>query len=253
MVRVRWGAIAVLAIVLSASLPARAEDVRKRFTGRNADLVEAALAKALRKLRRATAFGPFVSAAGGLTSGEPTGEERASFGLGLFHFDIPVLPTSETVQGILRNRAAERFAAALAQLPAGGAAATEAEKASLAEQVWNDVQAEFLLEHRPRHFEKPGFAILLEVDHLFEIGAWEIGTILSYGIGPILFGAGPVVHIEDGTALYTHLEVSVPILISDGLRSPIVQPFVAGDVAATGRDERDDRVLIGARLVLDLL
>jgi hypothetical protein len=45
----------------------------------------------------------------------------------------------------------------------------------------------------------------------------------------------------------------VPVLVRDGLNSPVVQPFVRGEMPVTGGQDEVRRVVIGARFALDVL
>jgi hypothetical protein len=247
--------VIIAASTVTTAVPARAQEAAKAdevFSGRATDLVKAMALNALRRTRRSLVLGPFVGIAPGASIDPFEGDIRLSFGVALYHLDIPPIPSPQRLVDILKSRARERFLSELARVSTGGAIGDQAAR-DLADQVWEDIKAEFLLEHRPRRFEKPSFAILAEVEHLFGADAWELGALLAFGLGPVYFGAGPVGHFDGGADLYTAIELGLPIMLSRSLRTPLAHLFVRGDIATTDRDERADRLFGGVRLALDIL
>ena len=59
--------------------------------------------------------------------------------------------------------------------------------------------------------------------------------------------------IDVDLALVIPLELSVPVLVTDGLNSPVVQLFARGEMPVTGGDDEVRRLVIGARFALDAL
>jgi len=255
----RWQAwLLVAATIASMTLGpravARAQEVPlPGFDEETVDLVTTIGERALGRLRRAFALGPFVGLAPGMSFDDPGFDLRLSFGLALVHFSVPVLPSPDRIREIVHDRLREAVLQQVLVRRAQGQEPSEADLEQIAREAWAEIRAELLLEYRPRRFEKPSFSVLLEVERLFLAPAWEVGFTLGFGIGPVFLRAGPVLHIHSGVDLYTAVELSVPMLLGDGPASPVVEAFLRGDIATTGRDARADRAFLGVRFLLDII
>ena len=80
-----------------------------------------------------------------------------------------------------------------------------------------------------------------------------IRLMFGLGVGPVFLSAGPSARWAEGAALVIPVEISKPMLLSDSLRSPVVELFLRGELAATERDGREDVILLGARFMLDII
>lgn len=210
--------------------------------------------RVLDRTRRSLTLGPFVGVApaiGTENDGELAFDVEA--GLALLRYDIPVIPTAsrlkEIALGAVRERLRERVAAAIDR----GDEPSDEEIEAWARELHRRLLDELLLKHRPRTFEKPSFQARLTVDRLFGEDAWNLRAGVGVGLGPVYLSAGGGASVNRPVQGLGYLEVSVPILVTEGLRSPALEPFVRFD-AFTGEDDgRSDQLLIGGRFVLDIL
>jgi hypothetical protein len=106
---------------------------------------------------------------------------------------------------------------------------------------------------QPRHLEKPRFAVLGEVAYLPDVEAWDVRALMAIGVSGVFVGAGVSLHHEDEVALVIPVELSVPVLLTDSLRSPVAQIYLRADVAVTGGDDQHDRAFVGVRFGFDIL
>lgn len=224
------------------------------FEKRSKDLAKTLAKRAFQRARRSFVLGPQVGVAPTYSFDGDAGF-RGSFGLSLLYFDIPIVPSTETLSSILKERAMDQFKTELKTLVAEGRGATEEERKALAKKVWKEVLDEFMLKLRPKRFEKPKLAVRTGARRLSSKGgsAWELGFTVGVGLGPVYLSAGEAVQVNNGAGLNTDLELAVPMTLSEGLRSPTVEFFLRFSVANTKRDERPDRAMLGARIMLDII
>jgi hypothetical protein len=88
---------------------------------------------------------------------------------------------------------------------------------------------------------------------LFDGDAWDLRLMSGLGVGPVFVSARPSARYAGGAALVLPVEISKPMLLSDSLRSPVVEFYVRAELAASERAEREDVILAGARIMLDLI
>jgi hypothetical protein len=253
---------ATFALLLVAS-PARAdtvssvkqafskENLKKVFSEENRDLAFAMARRSFHRFRRGNTLGPSVSGAGVLRGDGPVVDGAFGFGLGFLHYDLPLLMSSERFGEILLERAGSelirRLQAEHIEAPTG------AQLKELSKQVLADVRDELLSEMQASHFETPSMAVMLEGERYFREDAWAIRATYGYGVGPVFASGGVGVNFGDGVVTFAHLEASIPILLSNGLNSPVVDVFLRGDVMWYFRDRNADRLQLGARLFFDVL
>lgn len=243
----------VAALLALASGPATA-DPSSHFETRAQALSLKIAKRALKRARRALVLGPQVGAAPSYSFDGDSGF-RGSFGLSLLYFDIPVIPSAESLAAILKHHAREQFVSELSALAAQGRGSTEEEKHALAEKVWKEIVDEFMLKYHAKRFEKPRFAARTSVRRLSSQGvsAWELGFTLGIGIGPVYLSGGEAVQVNHGAGLNTEFELALPMTLSRSMRSPTIEFFLGASIANTKRDERPDRAMIGARIMLDII
>lgn len=210
--------------------------------------------RALDRTRRGFSIGPFVGAAPGMGT-ENDGEMAfdVEFGIALIRYDIPVLPStsrlSDIVLATLRDRLKQRVAAAIRR----SENPDEAQVETWAEEIYRNIVDELLMKLRPRTFERPSLRAQISANRLLGEDAWNLRAGLGLGIGPVFLSAGGGVTVNSPVAGLGFVEISRPILISSGLRSPVVEPFVRFDASTRRDDGRSDHVLLGARFILDLI
>jgi hypothetical protein len=249
-IRIVTAALAALALL---SAGARADEIDDVAADRMSFLREIGK-RSLSRTRRSITLGPSIGVAPQVALDSNEADLQLSFGVDLLRYDIPPLPSPKRMADAIKARAKDEVARRLkAAATGGGDEPTAAERKRIAEQVWAEIKAELLLENRPRKLEKPSFALRLEVDHLVDAGSWNLRAMVGLGISKVFLSVGPGVEIDDGAALVVPIEASLPVLLTDGLRSPVVEPFLRAEVVATDRADRDDRLLLGARFLLDVL
>jgi hypothetical protein len=212
--------------------------------------------RSLQRLRRSVTLGPIAAAAPAL-GGSGDADLELTFGIGLFRYDVAFVPSIARVKEILAARVRALIRERLAAAATGSGPLSEAQRAAIVEQswqkAWDEVKAELSLELQPRHLEPPAYAALLEVSRWTSSDAWHVRAALAIGLGPVYVAAGLGVRLEDGAYAMVPLEISLPILLTSGLRSPLISPLVRLEVAASDRGNRADQVLVGARVALDVL
>lgn len=249
----RFLSLAILFCLFFCAADASANE-SARFEERAQSLATKIAKRALDRARRALVLGPQIGVAPTYTFDGDSGF-RTSFGLSLLYFDIPIIPTVESLKSILLGQAVDQFRLELEAMVAEGRGSTEEEKAALAQKVWQEVLEEFNLKHKPKRFEKPKLAARTSARRLSSEGAsaWEIGLTLGIGIGPLYFSGGESVQVNNGSGLNTDFELALPMTLTKGLRSPTVEFFLRVSLANTKRDERPDRAMLGARIMLDII
>jgi hypothetical protein len=245
----------VLASVASAVLSplARAEVIRDLLDEKSRDFVKAAAVRALERTRRSLTLGPMIGAAPGVSLAEENVGLQLGLGLVLMRYKVPILLSEERLREIMVGRAQVLVAERARAAAASGLAPTEEQMKAWALETWEQLKAEMLRELRPRMFEKPSFRLAFELDYFTGGGAWDARASTGFGLGPVYLNLGTGVRIEDGAAGLLSAALSVPMLLSGGLNSPVVHWFLRYDLPYTGRSEHSDRIFLGAQLALDVL
>ena len=244
--------IAVFVTMIALGGAARAEDLDRRLSAlldrRAADLALTIGKRSLRRGRRAFALGPLVGAAPAMST-DGDFDVQLSAGLGLVRYDISIFISSDQIIEMIKSRARRL----LLERVVAGSTPTEADVERVLAEVIEEVKSELLGELRPRRFERPRFKLSLEADHLARADAWGARATLGVGVSRVFVATGLVGRADDGFAVIVPLELSLPMLLSDGLRSPAVEWLIRLDVPVTDRAGRSDQVMLGARLVLDVI
>lgn len=210
--------------------------------------------RAFKRTRRSLSFGPYVGVSPGF--GLENGGEFAfdlEFGLAILRYDIPIVPSPGRIKDIILGAVKDRLKEQVKAAIAGGQNPTDDQIADWGREIRKRVVDEFLLKLRPKKFESPSFQARAGIDRLFGEDAWNLRAGLGLGIGPLFVSGGVGVSLAESAEGLAYLELSIPILLSKGLRSPVIEPFVRLD-AFTGEDEGlSDQVLFGARFMLDVI
>ncbi len=220
---------------------------------------KAALQSSLRagfwRFRRSIALGPIAGGVGLCTLSDTECDGGVSFGLGLYRFDIPVVPTLDMVRTLIERRALDR-GKELARAGTPDRAPTQEEIERYAREELMTIKAEVMRElnaRKPKLAEKPGWHMLLEGAYLFSSEAWQVRPTIGLGIGPISVGVTSVVHIADNTNLAVGPELGYHLTLGKQTRTIVIDLFARADFAVTGRDELADAISLGVRLGLDIL
>lgn len=209
----------------------------------------------VRRARRAFAIGP---TAGGWAAYAPSpelGEQAVTFGLGLEVFKIPVVPDVSTIKALIIERLRAKLVAAIADR-FKGVAPPQDELERMAIEIFEEVKAEILdqLNARPKMMERPRFSLAIEANRLFESEAWLARMRLGIGIWRFtLAGSAAIGRPADDTVVFLGPELSTHLLLSKGVRTPVVTVFVRGDFEVTNREPNTDLVTVGARFLLDII
>ena len=203
----------------------------------------------LGRVRRGTALGLFAGAGGGMRftdNGGNGGEWRVSGGLAFHRFEVPVLPSMDEVRALAVSMIVEELKK---QQPDASGQYDRDVTQRIARRVLDLVLAKY----DAKHFEKPSLFARLEVAKLLKSDAWEAGVMVGVGVGPVTVGGGPLFVYGDRAALYGALELGKPILLSKGLRAPVLDIFLRANLSATTRDQNPDQLLLGARIGFDAI
>lgn len=208
--------------------------------------------RALARARRAYVVGPYL-ASGGTIGVDGGGGLMIAGGIGITKFDISILPSRNALLAIVRRRARGLVVKQLAAAAVTGKRLSDDDVRQAAEQAIREVEAELLLKLEPKRFEKPGLALRVEGGSSLDTGAVDLRIGLGIGVSKVMAGTGIVLKINDGGTFYLPLEVSVPMALTRGARSHLLDFFARYELALSSRDERSDLVTFGARLHLDII
>jgi hypothetical protein len=228
-----------------------------------APTVEHVAMGALRRARRSVSVGPTVglSTTAILQPGDV--DAALSFGLGLELFDVPVMPSMEAIQELVKDRVKTEAKDRMKQVFAGRQP-DPVEVDQLVAQIYADVRKEILgLDNvRPRTFEKPELSVALEANRLFRadrwlgrarlgIGVWKLTLGLTSAVGHVCRGDG----CDDRVKVFVGPEIVVHALTSPNPRANVFDVFLRADLQANGRgtDGTYDQVMLGARFLLDVI
>jgi hypothetical protein len=205
------------------------------------------------RARRMVALGPFVGAAPfcSFASDAPYRcDGVASFGLGLYLFKIPVLPSTEMIKDAVKRRVEERIKQTILQgQPPPGQ--DDAEK--LFREVYEEVKAELLQGVRPKKVEKPLGKIVLETGYLMRAEAWQLRTTAGVGMGPVTVGPTVVGSFRDHTSAALGPEVAFHLTLGSGPRTMVLDIFARCDFVVTDRQITGDEFALGLRFLLDII
>ncbi len=235
---------------MATGSPAFAE--ANSFEERAKELAKVVAKKTLANARRSIAFGPFMGAASGNVM-EGTSDYQLSAGIALYTFDVPVLPTAEDLAGVLLSRAKNALKERIDAAGADGTKPNDEDVERLARETWEEIKNEFMKDVRPKIFEKPVLALRGEVGYALDTEAWDIRTTLAIGIGPVYVTPGLALLVGHSAVVFLPMELSVPMVFGDSVRTPVVDIFLRFELAAHGRDENADRASLGARFLFDIL
>jgi hypothetical protein len=214
-------------LVLAAEPRAHADDL--------GGLVKSSADAAVARTRRSIALGPTVGVAGGYLIGPDQVDVPITFGLAFRRFDIPWMPD---VKDMVIDRARQ-----------GG---------SVGDMV-KDVGGQLLGEvtgKRPRPaktLEKPKLAVTLEGAHLVDTGAWQVRAAVGIGISKVTIGPALSGMFGDADGLLVGGELGLHLTPWKGVRSPVVDVYLRGELGVTSQVDAVDVVMLGSRFLYDLI
>lgn len=213
---------------------------------------------ALRRARRSISIGPSIGMWGGLVPAQDDQEFAITFGLGLEKFDVPILPTMESLKQLVMDRAKAKLREMIAARFAGqNPDQTTAEQ--FAREVWEDATKEVLgLENtRAKVMERPSFNLGFEVQRQFKVDAWTPRLRIGFGVSRVTLGATLGLALgADGyvkTPVYTGLEVVAHFMMSPNPRASVLDVFLRADFEMRNRDTNTDQLVLGLRYLLDVI
>jgi hypothetical protein len=252
--------LATLALAACLIFPASAraegelwskDNLKRVFSAANREMAWTMMGNAFKRFRRAWTLGPSVSAAGVVRGGDEMLDGSFGLGVGILHYEIPMLISEDRFAEILMDRVA---AAVYEKLRSDGIEAPSLEQVKqMGKALAEDIRDELMLELQASHFEKPSFAFVLEGERFFREEAWVVRTTYGYGIGPVFASLGLGFNFADEFTAFAHGEIALPILLSKGLNSPVVDAFARLDIFMHNRDTSNDRYQVGARFFFDAL
>jgi hypothetical protein len=225
----RWVPALLLLALAATERPAHAD------TG---DFVQSTARAAVQRTRRSIALGPIVGAGGAYAIGPDQADAPLTFGLAYRKFDIPWLPDSKEIKDRVIDRALE-----------GGDV----------EDMVKDVAGELMGEvsgrrpRPPKTLEKPKMAITLEGVSFLDSGEWQVRGAIGFGVSKVTIGPAFSGHLGDLDGLLLGGELAVHLTPWDGVRSPVVDVFLRGELGVTSQVEDVDLVGLGVRFLYDLI
>lgn len=221
--------VLLVVVLTAAERPAGAD------TG---ELVQSSARAAVQRTRRSIALGPTIGIGGGYLLGPDQADAPLTFGLAFRKFDIPWMPDSKDVQRMIIDRARE-----------GG------DVTDMIEDVGGQLIGE-LTGRRPRPpktLEKPKLAITLEGARLLDAKDWQVRAAVGFGISKITLGPALTGHIGDVDGLMVGGELAMHLTPWKGVRSPVVDLYLRGELGVTSQVEDVDIVSVGTRFLYDLI
>jgi len=226
-----------------------------------APTIETVARGAFRRARRALSIGPTVGLWTAAIIDPGDLDAALTIGIGFETFDVPVLPTMETLQDLIVERVKAQMKQRIVDT-FQGRRPEPLELDAFVKQVYQDVRNEVLgLENvRPKTFERPKLTVGFEANRLFGadrwlgrtrvgIGVWKVTLALSAAVGRVCRGGT----CDDGVKAFIGPEIVLHALTSDQPRASVIDAFVRADFQANGRGvETYDQIVLGARYLLDI-
>jgi hypothetical protein len=213
--------------------------------------VEKLATNTVSRVRRAVSFGPYAGVMP-VIPGAGDSDAALSFGLSVSVFKVPIIPDSDTIKRIVRERAQARLIKVVEAAARRGEKPTQEDLAELGREIIQQVLDEFLAERAPKVWEKPRFHMHLEAARLFRSGSWQSRTTAAIGLWRVSLGPSLLLDFADGADVFLGPELSIKLLPWKGPRSPVVDLFLRVDFALTD-DARENLTAFGARFALDLI
>jgi hypothetical protein len=125
----------------------------------------------------------------------------------------------------------------------------------MARDIYDSIKAEILGTHarRSTRFERPRVGAHLEGAYWPRSGDGEGRLTAVFGLGRIAIGPSLAVHGGNGAGLSLGAELDFHVMLSPGPRSHPLIVYLRGEYGATSAVEGNDLVVLGARLMLDLI
>ena len=237
----------IVTMILLAARGARADDAENRR------VAEQIASGAIKSVRRAVAIGPTIGGYGAYATSPGEADAALSFGLEIALFKSKVLSPSG-LQEMVRGRIEAKLKARV-DLRHGGTTPDDATMKQYVREIIDEVKAELVreLEAPPKKLQQPRFNLALEANYLFDASDW-LGR-LGLGIGIKMFSIGPTFSVRFGEDTVARLggELGIHIMPTKSLRSPVFDIFVRGDFELHKRESKDDQIVVGIRLLLDVI
>jgi hypothetical protein len=222
-------ALCVAIVIVGSERPAQAD---------LGALVKDSATTAVARTRRSLALGPTVGVGGAYAFGPDAADLPVTFGLAFRRFDIPWLPDRGDVTKMVIDRARE------------GGAVTDMVK---------DVGGELLgrvtgrRPRPPRTLEKPKLAITIEGARWLDSGDWEVRASAGLGLSKITLGPAVAGHFGDADGVLVGAELGLHLTPWDGVRSPVVDLYLRGELGVTSQVDDVGVVTVGTRFLYDLI
>jgi hypothetical protein len=214
---------------------------------------QAALAT-ISRARRKVSIGPLVGGSSPYLITDQAGAKHldgtASFGLGLYLWDVAVLPSTDWFMDALEERVKERIKLTLLDnQPLPGRQDLE----RLVREVWEDVKGQLLDDAGGSLHERPSFKLVLEGGYLMRSAAWEPRITLGFGVSVVTIGITCAGAFRDHNAASLGPEVAFHLTLGKGPRAHVVDIFARGDYYVNNRRFYGEQFALGLRFMLDLL
>jgi hypothetical protein len=214
---------------------------------------KAALATVSRA-RRMVALGPLVGAVPSYLVTDQSDQLHldftTSFGLGLYLWAIPLLPSPQWIVDAVKERVKERIKQTILH---GGPAPGPSDLQGFIQEVWTELKAQLLDGARGSIAEKPIGKLVFEAGYLARTGAWEARATAGLGVKMITVGITFAGVFREHKAASLGPEFAFHLTLGKGPRSHVVDLFTRVDFYLNNRKYFGEQVAFGARFMLDLL
>jgi hypothetical protein len=215
--------------------------------------IETVVRGTFRRARRALSIGPTAGYWIGPVVGADTFEQAITVGLAAELFKVPVLPTLETLQALVIERAKAKLKEQVAARFMGREP-PPLEVEQMAREIWEESVKEILgLENvRPKLMERPRLSVGFEVNRLFQSDAWMPRLRLGFGVWKLTLAGSIGISTGDNTPIYGGVEVVAHFLPSKDPRADVIDVFFRTDFELRDRDANGDIAALGLRYLLDI-
>jgi hypothetical protein len=223
--------------------------------------IETVVRGTVRRARRALSIGPTVGLWTAAIIDPGDIDAALTLGIGFETFQVPVLPSLETLQDLVVERVKAQIKQRILDT-FKGRQPEPLELETLVKHVYDEVRGEILgLQNvRPKTFERPQYTVGFEANRLFGadrwlgrtrvgIGVWKVTLGLSAAVGRVCRGGT----CDDAVKAFLGPEIVLHALPSDQPRASVIDVFVRADFQANGRGVQTyDQLVLGARYLLDV-
>ncbi|NVB82806.1 MAG: hypothetical protein HOV81_30795 [Kofleriaceae bacterium] len=209
-----------------------------------------------RRARRAISIGPTIGVYGASIVSPGEADAALTFGLGIETFKVPVLPSIENFQELVKERAKAKLVEQVALVFKGQRPEATALDQLVREVIEEAVQEVLGLDNiRPKTMERPSLTLAVEGNRYFDSNVWMTRLRLGIGIWKLtLAGSVSAAFTDPKTSVFAGPEVVAHFLTSRNPRASVLDVFLRADFELRNRGTMNtDTMAVGVRYLVDVL